>query len=275
MDSEAGASFFRREVIRQQPSVPPGVGCALICAGHVRVGRGLLIPEVSTHFVSMLWCVAGQITCSADGRGTPLPPGCVSIVTPGTRYAAEILSETAEARFIVFDGPECERALAGSGLWPGTFQVGAPPDLWLDRIAARMAETAPSHNPLTILGLLEVLSHTAEMAVRMAPDKLIFSALQHIHRHWAEPQCTVDTIVRASGANRSTLARHFKMTTGQTMLAYLTGLRMRMAERLLTTTATPVTGVAAAVGIKDPAYFCRCFKHHTGLSPRECRGHSA
>ena len=275
MDSEAGASFFRREVIRQQPSVPPGVGCALICAGHVRVGRGLLIPEVSTHFVSMLWCVAGQITCSADGRGTPLPPGCVSIVTPGTRYAAEILSETAEARFIVFDGPECERALAGSGLWPGTFQVGAPPDLWLDRIAARMAETAPAHNPLSILGLLEVLSHTADMAVRRAPDKLIFSALQHIHRHWAEPQCTVDTIVRASGANRSTLARHFKKATGQSMLAYLTGLRIRKAESLLTTTATQVASIGTAVGIKDPAYFCRCFKHLTGLSPREFRGHTA
>lgn len=255
--------------------MPPGVGISILCVGHVRVKRGLLIPEINAHFVSMLWCVAGHITASKDGRLSQIPPGCVSIITPGTHYEAKILSSTAEARFIVFDGPECEKALAEAGLWPGTFRVNDPPSMWLDRLAERMAETAPAHNPLTVIGLIEVLSHTADMAVRMTADKMIFGALRYIHLHWADAQCTVENIVRASGMNRSTLARHFKVVTGQTMLEYLTGLRLKRAEQLLSTTATPIADVGAAVGMTAPAYFCRVFKHYAGRSPREFRRHPA
>lgn len=33
----------------------------------------------------------------------------------------------------------------------------------------------------------------------------------------------------------------------------------------------PVSRLAFELGFEDPAYFCRFFKRHTGMSPRDCR----
>lgn len=271
MDNKGDACCFRREVIRQQPSAPPEVELSILCVGHVRAVRGLLIPEVNAHFVCMVWCVAGQLMTSTDGRLSPIPPGFVSVIVPGTHYSVEILSETGEARYIVFDGAGCEKTLADAGLWSGTFPVGGPPATWLDRIAMRMAETAPASNPLAIVGLFEVLSYTNGAAVAMTPDKMVLEVLRFIHLHGMDPRCTVNRVVKESGVTRSTLARHFKAVTGQTILEYLTTLRLRKAKQLLKTTALPSSDIGMTVGWAEPAYFCRIFRHHAGCSPREFR----
>lgn len=63
----------------------------------------------------------------------------------------------------------------------------------------------------------------------------------------------------------------FHELTGKSPLAYLIEARIRRAEELLLDTALPVLAVAEAVGIKNPYYFSRLFKKHTGLSPIKYR----
>ena len=51
--------------------------------------------------------------------------------------------------------------------------------------------------------------------------------------------------------------------------SFVTECRINEAKRLLAAGNARVFEIAEAVGITDPRYFCRFFKKHTGLSPRE------
>ena len=54
-------------------------------------------------------------------------------------------------------------------------------------------------------------------------------------------------------------------------LAFVHERVLREACRRLIYIAAPVSTLAFELGFEDPAYFCRFFKRHTGLSPREYR----
>ena len=46
---------------------------------------------------------------------------------------------------------------------------------------------------------------------------------------------------------------------------------MLEARRKLTYIAAPVSRLAYELGFQDPAYFCRFFRKHTGMTPSEFR----
>lgn len=71
--------------------------------------------------------------------------------------------------------------------------------------------------------------------------------------------------------NESYLCRLFKSETGQTIVNYLTGLRMQKANELLRDRSVMIKEVAAQVGIDDPFYFNRLFYKQNGQSPSEFR----
>jgi len=54
-------------------------------------------------------------------------------------------------------------------------------------------------------------------------------------------------------------------------IAISAGYALREACRRLIYIAAPVSTLAFELGFDDPAYFCRFFKRHTGLSPRDYR----
>ncbi len=67
--------------------------------------------------------------------------------------------------------------------------------------------------------------------------------------------------------------RHcFKEETNQTPLEYLTKMRLSQAKRHLRQNKFYSIGeIACLCGFSDRYYFSRCFKKHTGLSPKEYR----
>lgn len=67
------------------------------------------------------------------------------------------------------------------------------------------------------------------------------------------------------------LCRTFKKAYGISPVTYLNNLRMEHASMLLRDTELPITEVASAVGVPNPAYFTRLFTKYSGKSPREYR----
>lgn len=98
-------------------------------------------------------------------------------------------------------------------------------------------------------------------------------ALRYVHVHYAE-RITLEDVACAAGLDRSYLCRLFKRETKMNLFAYINGLRMHAAVRLMETGETYIRGIAGRVGIEDPFYFTRLFKKHFGISPSEYRaGH--
>jgi len=88
----------------------------------------------------------------------------------------------------------------------------------------------------------------------------------HYLEHWP-----VSRYAERLGLTPERLNRMVRAETGLTAQALLHARLAREACRRLVHVAAPVSRLGYELGFEDPAYFCRFFKRHTGLGPREYR----
>ena len=101
-------------------------------------------------------------------------------------------------------------------------------------------------------------------------DERIAPALGLIHadpaRGW-----TLAELAKAVGMSRTSFALRFKAVVGVAPLAYLTQWRMHLAERDLTQSDAPVSGIAYRLGYTSESAFSNAFKRIKGVAPRRYR----
>ena len=97
-------------------------------------------------------------------------------------------------------------------------------------------------------------------------SNLVLSAIYEMEHHYTE-HITVQSLAEELEVSVVKLTSLFRKETGQTLLAYLTGVRMRQAARHLADSNASVNRIAAAVGILDTNYFIKLFKHPYGQTP--------
>jgi AraC family transcriptional activator of pobA len=90
----------------------------------------------------------------------------------------------------------------------------------------------------------------------------------HYQKHWP-----VKRYARQLALSESSLNRICRNLTGATAFDIVQQRLTLEARRRLVYLAGSVAGVALELGFKDPAYFCRFFRKHTGVSPTEFRRH--
>ncbi len=82
---------------------------------------------------------------------------------------------------------------------------------------------------------------------------------------------TVESLARAQGLSRATLARRFKEVTGTGPMDYLNQIRMQRAARLIQQESGTIEHVARSVGYDSPFSFSRSFKRTFGMAPASFR----
>lgn len=100
-----------------------------------------------------------------------------------------------------------------------------------------------------------------------APVEQIRNLILH---NYAQSDFALDEAVREMPFHYDYLRKLFKKETGATPLEYLTNLRMRKAEILLSAMWSKeysVSEVALMCGFEDALYFSRVFKKYFGCSP--------
>ncbi|SDT43358.1 two-component system, response regulator YesN [Paenibacillaceae bacterium GAS479] len=82
---------------------------------------------------------------------------------------------------------------------------------------------------------------------------------------------TIKRIAEQVHMNPSYFCRHFKTQTGETILDYITGLRMAKAKELLMNPQLKLYDISAQVGYQDVKYFSKLFKQWVGETPSKYR----
>lgn len=109
-----------------------------------------------------------------------------------------------------------------------------------------------------------------ETGCRFRPE--VWLALQAVEDAIAESRpFSVATVAAKSDSSRDRFARLFKEQTGWSPLDYFQMRRVHHACNLLLNSGHSITEVAHQLGYADAAHFCRLFKRHRGMSPREYR----
>lgn len=91
----------------------------------------------------------------------------------------------------------------------------------------------------------------------------------YIDENYMNPDLTVSAIAEHFQLNASYLGTIFKNVRDQSILQYITKVRMEAAKKLLAAGDHLVSEVAAAIGYSDVFYFSKCFKKNFGCSPKE------
>lgn len=91
-----------------------------------------------------------------------------------------------------------------------------------------------------------------------------------IRKNYSRPDYALDEVIRDMPFHYDYLRKLFKKEVGVSPLEYMTNLRMKNAETLLSamwTNEYSITEIAQMCGFSDSLYFSRVFKKHFGCAP--------
>lgn len=95
-------------------------------------------------------------------------------------------------------------------------------------------------------------------------------AKETIMQHLSDADYDREAFAKDMAMGESTLYNKVKATTGQTIIAFITSIRMKEAQRIIQSNPNIlISEVAIQVGFNTPKYFSKCFKKEFGVFPKE------
>ena len=120
------------------------------------------------------------------------------------------------------------------------------------------------------------LQATAESEAQAAshlsnPEQaFITRATEVVMQHLADGDYNRESFAKDMAMGESTLYNKVKATTGQTVIAFITSIRLKEAQRIIRSNPNIlISDVAIQVGFNTPKYFSKCFKKEFGIFPKE------
>lgn len=110
----------------------------------------------------------------------------------------------------------------------------------------------------------------ADQGRRRLHSSPVGQAQRYLREHLGE-RVPVGTLAELAGLSPSHFAALFRQSTGFSLGAYQTRLRMARARQLLDTTDQSIAAVATAVGYADPFHFSRRFRAVHQVNPSDYR----
>lgn len=111
---------------------------------------------------------------------------------------------------------------------------------------------------------MELLNH---FLVSGADSNRIFRAIEHIRKHFYQPQ-RIEDIARELGMSVSGFHHHFKSVTAMSPLQFQKQIRLQEARRLMLSEDLDAANAGFRVGYEDPSYFSRDYKKLFGAPPQ-------
>lgn len=169
------------------------------------------------------------------------------------RFLYSIVEEGKRTFDIPFSSPECKKM----NLLP-------TPTLGGEQIIKNYLE-------LLLIHLMRSLTETAQgndtfLTGGEFNSKPVTEVL-HLLKEHTEGTLNIDEICAAVGYSRAYIFKEFKHTTGKSIMAYYTALKIKRAKQLLRERELSVREIAEKLGFDSANYFSKVFRAHTGQAP--------
>lgn len=137
------------------------------------------------------------------------------------------------------------------------------------RAAADAKQDYDAVREVTKAGLLQFCQQYA-VSVSRENNHSISAAKEFMWGNYTR-RITLDEIAGHVHLNPQYLSVLFKRETGESVVDYLTNLRIEQAKTVLKESTLPINEIARSIGYDDPDYFSRVFRRRCGMSPRQYR----
>lgn len=98
---------------------------------------------------------------------------------------------------------------------------------------------------------------------------IIQKTISYINNHLGDENLSLKQLAQNVNTNSSYLSKLFKAEVNMTLTEYISRARIEKAIEYIKSGNRMIQDVALAVGYTDTAYFTKCFRKRTGLSPTE------
>lgn len=138
--------------------------------------------------------------------------------------------------------------------------------------AARKIPCRTKEQIRSCISIMEMCAGYLSLSNYLKADRrdLAENVQAYIRQHYSEA-LTLDALCREFYCSRATLTGAFRRAYGQSIVEFLTEVRMEVAMDLLERTDQKVGEIAGLCGFTEQNYFCRIFKRHFGRSPSQVR----
>ncbi|MFM0079881.1 response regulator [Paraburkholderia sediminicola] len=99
---------------------------------------------------------------------------------------------------------------------------------------------------------------------------IVRAAIRHLSRRLNDAP-TVEQLARLVGTNEKRLSRAFRDNLGKTVFEYLRDERLRIAQKLLSSTSLSIASIAEEIGFSSAANFATAFRERFGMPPSTYR----
>jgi DNA-binding response OmpR family regulator len=109
----------------------------------------------------------------------------------------------------------------------------------------------------------------AEPPMAPADRRFMELLMELMERNMDNGELKVDDLVSEMMVSRSVFFKKLKTLTGLAPIEFIREMRIKRAIQLIESEEFSMSQIAYMVGINDPRYFSKCFKHLVGVSPTE------
>ncbi len=121
--------------------------------------------------------------------------------------------------------------------------------------------------------IMETAVLERESVSRDKNGRRVADIISYIEENYANEELGLNMVAEHMNFSPNHLSAIFSQETGQTLIKYLTDIRIKKAKELLKCTSMKAAEICEAVGYKDAHYFSYLFKKNVGMSPMEFREH--
>ncbi len=270
----------------------------IITIHYFEFDKNFVSHTESHDFWELVYADKGDLICSTDDREVILKEGEVIFHKPGVSHAHKADGRRAPNVFII--SFECkneairyfeDRHMAvDKSLLRFIFAIieeskrtfdlpYSDPELkkmkLLENPALGGQQLIKNYLELLIINLMrneaEKNSSEAVFLPREQFDELISDkVIEYMKEHVTE-RLSVMNICDILHYNKSYIFRQFKKTTGSSLMAYFTKLKIQKAKELLRETDMSVAAISDNLSFDNPNYFSKTFKKITGYTPSTYR----
>lgn len=120
-----------------------------------------------------------------------------------------------------------------------------------------------------LVTLYRIVTNT-QTQKKLATNPVVEMASKYICNNFGK-DITLDKISKTCNVSKYHLSRLFKSEKNETIISYLTSIRIQKASELLINSEKSIMEISQICGFNSHNHFCEIFKSKKGISPREFR----
>ena len=220
-------------------------------------------PQHSHSVWEIMFYLEGEGVLRTPKHDYPFTPGTAIIVPPGTLHGS--ISENG-FRNISIGGNFGDVMLFNT---PKTVVDTSGDSKILAELILKNRHADEKYKSTLLRAYLASLMQN--MAFESAADAAVDRICRNLTKNAFDSTLQPTETLRETGYAEDYIRQHFKSRTGSTPIKYLTTIRIERACTLLEIYKQNISlsKISELCGFTDYVYFCKQFKRHLGLSPRE------